>query len=68
VFAEGGRVALRDPLPEQQSLFYLASTGGGTRVQLGMFHGELDVGVPLRSVGSIERYKPRFHFRLGGEF
>jgi len=68
LFAEGGRVALRDPLPEQQSLFYLASTGGGTRVQLGMFHGELDVGVPLRSVGSIERYKPRFHFRLAGEF
>jgi hemolysin activation/secretion protein len=68
LFTEGGRAALLDPLPEQQSLFYLWSTGGGTRVQLGMFHGAVDVGIPLRSVGSTQRYQPRLQFRLAGEF
>jgi hemolysin activation/secretion protein len=68
LFTEGGRASLVDPLPEQQSLFYLWSTGGGTRVQLGMFHGALDVAIPLRSVGSTQQYKPRLHFRVAGEF
>jgi hemolysin activation/secretion protein len=68
-FFEGGRVALRDGLPEQQWLFLLWSTGGGVRMKmLDHWSGSLDLGVPLRDQGSTHRYHPRAQFRLVAEF
>jgi hemolysin activation/secretion protein len=68
-FFEGGRLALRSPLPEQQWLFFLWSTGGGLRVKLlDAWSGSLDLGVPLRGQGSTHAYHPRAQFRIAGEF
>ena len=69
LFAEGARVGLRDPLPEQTSVFALASVGGGTRAKLfDVLSGSFEVGVPLRSEGASTKHHPQFHFRLGSEF
>jgi hemolysin activation/secretion protein len=64
-FAEGGRLRLNEPLPEQKDLFLLWSVGAGTRLKiLDRVSAALDVGVPLRSEGVTTRYHPRFHFRI----
>ncbi|MEI6083051.1 MAG: ShlB/FhaC/HecB family hemolysin secretion/activation protein [Verrucomicrobiota bacterium] len=48
LFAEGGRLWLLDPLPQQQSRFDLASVGVGSEAHLmNHYHGSLDLGVPL---------------------
>ena len=50
VFAEGGRLTLLDPLPEQKSVFDLASFGIGTRFRFrDHFNGSLDLGIPVIS-------------------
>jgi hypothetical protein len=59
-FFDGGRLSIRDRLPEQQWVFLLFGTGGGVRARaLGIISGALDVGVPLRSEGTTSRYLPR---------
>lgn len=69
LFAEGGRVALREPLPEQKWLFFLWSAGGGVRAKvLGHVSGDFNLGVPLRAEGTTQRYHPQLQFRLSGEF
>lgn len=48
VFADGGRVTLSDPLPEQDARFDLASVGVGSRFKiLNHLNGSLDAGFPL---------------------
>lgn len=70
VFADGGRLGLRYPLPEQTPLYRLVSAGGGMRI--GLFRkldASLDVGVPLASGGVTTKFRePRVHFRLSSEF
>ncbi len=68
-FAEGGWLGVREPLPDQKGVYRLWSAGGGTRLRL-LEHmsGSLDVGVPLRAEGTVERFRPRVHFRLWSEF
>jgi hemolysin activation/secretion protein len=69
LFADGGRVRLNEPLPEQKDLFLLWSVGAGARLKL-LEHvsGSFDVGVPLRSEGATTKYHPRFSFRVWSEF
>jgi hemolysin activation/secretion protein len=56
-------------LPEQQRIFLLWSSGAGVRARIAdWFGGAFDLGVPLRSEGSTERYRVRGHFRVYGEF
>ncbi len=68
-FLEGGVLTLREPLPEQESRFTLASAGLGTRVQLfDHFHGSLDVGVPFSSLTLTQAGDVMFTFRVWSEF
>ncbi len=68
-FAEGGRLGIHDPLPEQKDYFLLWSVGGGSRFKLfEHLSGSVDVGVPLTSEGTTQRGHPKVHFRLWGEF
>jgi hemolysin activation/secretion protein len=68
-FGEGGILALDDPLPEQKSVFNLASAGVGTTLRtFDHFNGSLDVGVPLLPGPNTARYSPLFTFRVWFEF
>lgn len=52
LFADGGRLIMRNALPGQQSSFDLFSVGGGSRFHvLGHLNGSADVGVPLVTQG-----------------
>jgi hemolysin activation/secretion protein len=69
LFFEGGRLSLTDALPEQKRVFFLWSTGAGTRFKLlSNWLGSLDLGIPLRSEGTTTRFHPRLQFRLWAEF
>jgi hemolysin activation/secretion protein len=52
VFADGGRLKLRNALPGQESTFDLFSIGAGSRFRvLNHFNGSADVGLPLTTQG-----------------
>jgi hemolysin activation/secretion protein len=52
VFADGGRLKLRNALPGQQSTFDLFSIGAGSRFRvMNHFNGSADVGLPLAAQG-----------------
>ena len=68
-FAEGGLLAIDDPLPEQQALFTLASVGVGTRIKLIQhLNGSLDLGVPLIDGPQTEAFRLLLTFRVWAEF
>lgn len=68
-FIEGGILTLREPLPEQDSRFELASAGFGTRVQLfDYLHGSVDVGFPFKSLTTTQSGDVMVTFRLWSEF
>jgi len=68
-FAEGGMVAVTDPLPEQQDQFTLASFGVGTRMRLlNHFNGSLDIGVPLIGQSPTKAWDPMLTFRVWADF
>ena len=68
-FLEGGLLTLREPLPEQEDRFELASVGVGTRLQLWEhFNGSLDVGFPLSDLTTTQSGDVMFTFRLWSEF
>jgi hemolysin activation/secretion protein len=68
-FAEGGILAIDDPLPEQQTRFTLASVGVGMRTKL-MQHlnGSLDAGLPIAKGPQTEPYHWLLTFRIWAEF
>ena len=69
LFADAGVLSIYDPLPEQQSIFRLASIGAGTRLRLlDHLNGSLDFGLPLIDGADTTRYSPRFTFRLWADF
>ena len=69
LFGDGARLANRNPLPEQQWLFFLWSAGGGTRFRaFEAFNGSFDLAVPLRTQGSSKQFHPRLQFRIWAEF
>ena len=68
-FAEGGILAIDAPLPDQQSLFSLASVGIGTRLKLAShYNASLDLGVPLISGPQTNAYNLLLTFRVWAEF
>lgn len=68
-FAEWATLRLRDPLPEQDSSFDLASVGFGTRLQmLDWLTGSLDWGYPLKEGANTKRHDPRLYFNLRASF
>ena len=68
-FSEGGLVTLDDVLPEQQSHFYLASIGAGSRIRLqDHFNGSLDIGLPLISQTQTKAWDLLVTFRVWTDF
>lgn len=64
-FADAGQLRLRDPLPEQESRFSLASVGLGTSFRLARYvNGRLDLGFPLKNGQRTERFDPRLNFSV----
>jgi hemolysin activation/secretion protein len=69
VFTDVGWLAIHDALPEQWPNSGLWSVGAGTRARLlGQLGGEVELGVPLRTQGTTEKFHPRIQFKLSGEF
>ncbi|MBL7252537.1 ShlB/FhaC/HecB family hemolysin secretion/activation protein [Alloalcanivorax marinus] len=69
VFGEGAQLQLRDPLPEQEARFDLASVGIGARAELWDYvSGSVDLGYPLAETGDTEKYDPRVHFSVTARF
>lgn len=68
-FLEGGKLWLREPLPEQTDEFELASYGFGGRLSLSdTLHGSIDIGSPLISLDDSHAGDWRLMFRVWGEF
>ncbi len=68
-FAEWAWLRLRDPLPEQEDSFRLASVGVGTRMQvLDWLSGSLDWGYPLINGANTRSHDPRINFNLRASF
>lgn len=69
VFVDGGRLTIKEALPEQDSSFSLWSYGVGTRFQLlDYLHGSFDVGIPMITQADTKRGTARATFRVWGEF
>lgn len=68
-FADGARVTVLEPLPEQQSRFDLASYGVGTRLRMFDYaNGMVALAVPVISQTETRANKARVLFRVWGEF
>ena len=68
-FADAGRVRLKDPLPEQQAGFTLASVGFGTSFRIGQqLSGRVDVGYPLKAGARTEKHDTRLNFSLTASY
>ncbi|MFZ4288172.1 ShlB/FhaC/HecB family hemolysin secretion/activation protein [Variovorax sp. HJSM1_2] len=68
-FADAGRVRLKDPLPEQQDGFTLASVGLGTSLRISsLVNGRIDVGYPLKAGARTERHDTRINFSLTANY
>jgi hemolysin activation/secretion protein len=68
-FLDLAYVGIQKPLPEQQQEFFLWGAGGGASFKaFGHAGGAVEVGVPFRTVGETQKYQPRVHFRVWGEF
>lgn len=68
-FAEGGRLFLNDPLPEQQDAFSLLSIGVGSRIKwANRLSGGIDLAYPLRALNDTGEGDWQLSFRLGAEF
>jgi len=68
-FCEGGFVTLEDPLPEQTSIYRLASYGLGSRVQiLDHFDGSINVGIPHYDQAESKANDVRVTFRAALDY
>jgi hemolysin activation/secretion protein len=68
-FVDRGRLTLHSPLPEQDSIFTLASYGIGSRLQFWDFlNGSIDVAVPTVGEGRTKAGEPFIHFRVWADF
>lgn len=69
VFADAGKLRLRDPLPEQQSDFSLSSIGLGTNFRLGPdVSARLDLGYPLKAGPRTEVHDTRINFSVNASY
>jgi len=68
VFTDDGVARVIDTLPGQQSVFGLASFGGGTRLQLfSHFTGDVLMGMPLRNGPATKAWHPYTEFTVKTE-
>lgn len=68
-FVDYGLVSVINPLPDTQSLFRVASHGGGLRLKmLGKLSGQALVSIPLITTTETARGYPRITFSVKGEF
>lgn len=68
-FAEGGRLKLREPLPDQQSTTDLASVGLGSRIRVREhFNASVDAGLPLTREGDTRVGEVFVTLRFWAEF
>ncbi|RBP43626.1 hemolysin activation/secretion protein [Roseimicrobium gellanilyticum] len=68
-FVEGGSLWLREPLPDQQDTFELASLGIGSRVRLfGTLNGSVDIAWPLIEQGTTSEGETFVSFRVWSDF
>jgi hemolysin activation/secretion protein len=68
-FAETAGLRLRDPLPEQEARYRLASVGLGTRLRLfNWFSAGLDWGYPLLDGATTQKHASRLNFNLHASF
>lgn len=68
-FADASRLKLRDPLPEQQDTFSLASVGLGTSFRLGeQISARVDIGYPLKAGPRTEKRDPRVNFSVNASY
>ena len=68
-FADGGRLTINEPLPEQEDSFDLASWGIGSRLKLlGTLNGSIDVAWPLKDQGTTRDGDTFVSFRVWSEF
>jgi hemolysin activation/secretion protein len=68
-FAEGARLRLHDPMPEQEDEYSLASVGLGTRASLSKWlSGSLDWGYPLLEGPNTQKQDSRLHFSVQATF
>lgn len=68
-FADAATLRLRDPLPEQDASYSLASVGVGTRLQvLDWLSGSMDWGYPLKDGPNTRKHDPRLNFSVRASF
>lgn len=68
-WGEGGQLSILDALPEQQSVFDLASIGVGTRIKLfNHLNGMVELALPLVSSVVTKADSPRIQFSVWVEF
>jgi hemolysin activation/secretion protein len=68
-FVDAGKVALKDPLPEQLAHFNLATVGLGSRLRLlDHFNGSIDAGLPLFSQMNTKAHEWLLTFRVFADF
>jgi hemolysin activation/secretion protein len=69
VFGDAGRAQILKPLPEQTSVFDMASYGGGTRFKIFDYaNGMVAVAMPLIGQTYTAANNPRLIFKVWGEF
>jgi len=68
-FTDAAHVTIDDPLPEQDSNWYLASVGFGSHLRLfDHFNGSVDAGLPLISQTSTVAHNWLLTFRVWADF
>jgi hemolysin activation/secretion protein len=68
-YFDAARLGLREPLPEQQDRFSLASVGIGSSVRFGEhFFLRLDYALPLKEGANTDNDAPNLHFNVGASY
>lgn len=68
-FVDAGRVRLKEPLPEQQDGFTLASLGFGTTFRIGQrVNARMDLGYPLKAGARTPKHDTRINFSLTANY
>lgn len=68
-FVDAARLGLREPLPEQQDRYSLASAGLGSSFSLGEhFFFRLDYALPLKEGPNTDNDEPNLHFNIGASY
>ncbi len=68
-FVDAARLGLREPLPEQQDRYSLASAGIGSSFRLGEhIFLRVDYALPLKEGPNTDNDEPNLHFNIGASY